>query len=486
MVIFKTEDLTFSYPKSDKKALDGVNLEINSGEFVLLMGESASGKSTLLLLLKKELAPYGKLNGKIIANSDSIAFVSQNPDTSFVSENVRGELVFALENKALDNKEIAVRLGEIASFFNINHILDCNLSELSGGEKAAVSIASAMIDSADVLILDEPFAQLDPKAVLSVSSLLKRINEELGVTVILASHTSAEVIDLCDRIIVLEKGKCICSDSVRMAVKNESVLPFFPICARLFEERPLTVKEALKFASVLKEKPCAEQKETQEVVKLKNVTFSYSKRSADILSRLTYTAYQGRINAVIGANGSGKTTLLKIIAGIKKPYAGKVKAQGKIAYMPQDVRFLFRKDTVGEEISPDTAKLFGIDDCMAQHPFDLSGGQAQKLAFGILLEQDPDIFLLDEPSKAFDHTSKKTLARILKKLCENGKTVIMVSHDIDFVGEVSDYVSFLSDGVISSAGGRRQVLSALKFYTTQVRRITAKHLDNAVSTEDLL
>lgn len=486
MAVFKTENLTFSYPKSDKKAVDNINIEIEKGELVLLMGESGSGKSTLLRLLKTELSPFGKITGNILSNCKSVAFVQQNPDTSFVSETVRGELAFSLENRNMTDSEIAVRIGEISSFFNINDILDCRLSCLSGGEKAIVSIASAMIDDADVLILDEPFAQLDPKAVLSVSSMLKRINTELGVTVIMASHSSAEVIDFCDRLIVLKGGMCICNTSVREAVKDNSLLDFFPAFTGLFDERPLTVKEAIPLSEKFREKPLTSESETEPTVVLKNITFAYGKKEPDILSRLSYTAYKGKINSVIGSNGSGKTTLLKVIGGIKKAYSGKVKATGKVCYMPQNVRCLFTKDTVGEEISPATAEKLGIADCINQHPFDLSGGQAQKLAFGILLEQNADVFLLDEPSKAFDAQSKKSLAEILKGLCSQGKTVIMVSHDIEFVGEVSDYVSFLSDGIISSAGGRREVLSSLKFYTTQIRRITAWNLDFAVSAEDLI
>lgn len=486
MAVFKTENLTFTYPRSDKKALDNVSIEIEKGDFVLVMGESGSGKSTLLRLLKTELSPFGRVTGSIASSSKSIAFVQQNPDTSFVSETVREELVFALENKRMTDSQIAVRLGEISSFFNLNDILDNKLSCLSGGEKSAVAIASAMIDNNDVLILDEPFAQLDPKAVLSVSSMLKRINTELGVTVIMASHSSAEVIDFCDRLIVLKNGACVCNSTVNDAVKDDSLLDFFPAFTRLFDERPLSVKQAISLSKKFSEKPLANQNKTEPAVTLKNVTFAYDKNLPDILNRLSYTAYKGKINTIIGSNGSGKTTLLKVIGGIKKAYSGKVRASGKICYMPQNVRCLFTKDTVGEEISPATAESLGIAACINQHPFDLSGGQAQKLAFGILIEQNADILLLDEPSKAFDNQSKKSLAALLKSLCNSGKTVIMVSHDLDFAGEISDYVSFLSDGIISSAGERRETLSSLKFYTTQIRRITAGNLDFAVSAEDLI
>ncbi len=486
MALFKTENLSFSYPKSDKKALDCINFEIEKGDFVLLMGESGSGKSTLLRLLKKEIAPFGSLSGSIISQSENIAFVHQSPDTSFVSENVRGELAFALENKAYDRDKIAVRIGETASFFNIADILDRDISTLSGGEKATVAVAAAIIDDADTLILDEPFAQLDPKSVISVASMLKRLNTQLGITVIMSSHSSDEVIDFCNSFAVLERGKMIFFGSTNEAVKIEPLLDFFPVYTRLFEERPLTVSQAIPLAKNLRQKEFTPNTKGKTAVQLKNVTFSYAKKDRDILSRLSYSAYSGCINSVIGANGSGKTTLLKLIAGIKKPLGGKVAVNGRVGYMSQNVRYLFTEDTVAQEIKTDTAEKLGISDCLSLHPFDLSAGQAQKLALGILLEQGADIFLLDEPSKAFDERSKRKLAELLKSLCSDGKTVIIVTHDIDFAGEVSDYVSFLSDGVISTAGERRQVFSSLKFYTTQIRRITSRTLESAVSAEDLV
>ena len=184
MALFETKNLTFSYPLSDKTALKNVDLKVEQGEFILVMGKSGSGKSTLLRLLKKEIAPVGKIGGEININCDSIGFVGQNPETSFVCDNVRSELAFALENEKYSNDEITVRIGETASFFNLNFLLDKKIDELSGGEKASVAIASAIISDVQVLLLDEPLSQLDPKAVTTVKSMLKRINEELGVTVI--------------------------------------------------------------------------------------------------------------------------------------------------------------------------------------------------------------------------------------------------------------------------------------------------------------
>ena len=358
MALFETKNLTFSYPLSDKTALKNVDLKVEQGEFILVMGKSGSGKSTLLRLLKKEIAPVGKIGGEININCDSIGFVGQNPETSFVCDNVRSELAFVLENEKYSNDEITVRIGETASFFNLNFLLDKKIDELSGGEKASVAIASAIISDVQVLLLDEPLSQLDPKAVTTVSSMLKRINEELGVTVIVVSHSSEEFVDFCDRLVILENGEIICNDTPYNAKNNASLLPYFPICTRLFDERPLNIKSAVSLADKLKEKPLENKNENKSevCVNLKNITFAYNKNQKDILSFLNFKAYKAQINCIIGANGSGKTTLLKVIAGIKKQYFGKSKILGKCSYMPQNVKYLFTKDLVSEEIDAQTAE----------------------------------------------------------------------------------------------------------------------------------
>lgn len=480
MVLFKTEGLSFAYPDAVVKALNNVSFEVNKGEFILVMGKTGSGKSTLLKMLVPELAPFGKVTGDIINHSKTVGYVPQNPELSFVSETVRGELAFAPENQRLDQNAIALRIGEIASFFNLTPLLDRKISTLSGGEKAAVAIAAVIAGDVDAVILDEPLAQLDSKAAGDLIHLLKRINHELGVTVILSSHLSDGVINLCDRLLVLDKGSVV-FDSDPSKVNSE-VLPFYPLSAKLFDSHPLTVKKAIACADGLKEKPLQNTDKADEVIHLKNITFAYGRKEPDILDGLCYKAYKGKIHCIIGANGSGKTTLLKIIAGIKKPYAGKRSVNGRIAYMPQSPQYLFTKDTVGEEIRTDTAKYFGLDEYINHHPYDLSGGQQQKLALAILSEQEYDILLLDEPTKALDVFYKQEFVSYIKAL---NKTVIIVSHDLDFVGDAADYVSFLSDGVITLNGERRQVLSNLNFYTTQVRRITKNILSSAVSVEDL-
>lgn len=486
MAYIETKNLTFSYPSVSVNALENISLRVNEGEFVLLMGRSGSGKSTLLRLLKKEIAPYGNLNGSIESSFAESAFVVQNTDSSFVSQNVRGELVFALENKGMENDKIAVKLGETASFFNLTEILDADISTLSGGERATVAVAAAMISSPKLLILDEPFSQLDPKALSQLVSLLKRVNDELGTTIIMSSHISDRIVDICDKMFVLEKGRLIAEGSPEELAKDDSLLSFFPIYTSLFDSRPLTVKEAVSCHGNFSEKELNAKDFKDKAIELKNIVFAYGKNERDILDRLSMTVFKGSVHSVIGANGSGKTTLLKVIAGIKKQYSGKVKLKGKVAYLPQNPQYLFTKDTVLEEVGQSSAKTLCPNDFEIRHPYDLSGGEMQKLAIEILLKNDFDIILMDEPTKSLDYFSKQELKRIINSLINQGKTVVIVSHDLDFVGEASDFVSFLSDGIITITGDRRTVFSSLDFYTTQIRRVTKSSLSSAVALEDIV
>ena len=206
MALFETKNLTFSYPLSDKTALKNVDLKVEQGEFILVMGKSGSGKSTLLRLLKKEIAPVGKIGGEININCDSIGFVGQNPETSFVCDNVRSELAFVLENEKYSNDEITVRIGETASFFNLNFLLDKKIDELSGGEKASVAIASAIISDVQVLLLDEPLSNLDAKLRTQMRSQIALLHKRLETTFIYVTHDQTEAMTMADRIVVMKDG----------------------------------------------------------------------------------------------------------------------------------------------------------------------------------------------------------------------------------------------------------------------------------------
>lgn len=491
MAVIEAKELTFTYPDRTSPALKNVSFSVNEGEFILLMGRSGSGKTTLLRLMKKELAPFGNLMGLLKCSFENTGFVFQNPNDSIITDNVISELAFSMENAGADSGSISRRIGECSAFFNLQDLLDKKTDVLSGGEKQMVSLAASMMTSPDVLFLDEPCAHLDPVAEEKFIQVILRLNRELGTTVIISAHDPEKLLPFADRVMLLEEGrlsKCAPPSEFALWLKKENheMLSAMPPGVRLFEQAPLTVREAIALSSSLSERKEEQANDGETVLELKRLCFAYDKKGRDILFDLSYKAQSGRINAVIGANGSGKSTLLKVIAGVLKPYSGKVKTKLKAALLPQTVQFLFTHDTVGQEISASTAEGLGIGKLLNSHPLDLSGGEARLLGLGIVLESGAELLLLDEPTAGLDAVAKERLADKLKYLCKNGKTVILVTHDLEFAGRYADNVSFLCDKRLSKPAPRREFFSQMELYTTQVRRITRRHLKSAVSEEDIL
>ncbi len=464
--------VNFTYPDSDRKALDNISFTVSEGEFCLLTGESAAGKSTLLRLLKSEIAPVGELSGEIKAYGKT-GYVFQNVEESIVCDKVRSELSFGLTNMGLSGEKIELAVAEIASYFNIEKLLNSSISELSGGEKQLVNLASVMVMKPEILLLDEPCSQLDPVSAEHFLNLVKKLQTDFNITVIISEHSSEEVFDFADSLLLLDNGRLV------IKAKREEAINYIL-------ENDLKIKEAIPIKYTLKGFdikpyiPCDEK--SSEAVRVKNIWYAYNK-GEDVLKGAKFTAYKGKINAIIGANGSGKTTLLKTIAGVCKSYRGNINADGKLSMLTQNVYDLFTQERCGDEVNfGETTDFLGISEIENRHPYDISGGQAQRLAIAKLLERNADIIILDEPTRGLDALLKIRLSDLLKRLCESGKTVILASHDIEFVGAYCNYVSFLSDGIIITSQPRREFFSALSFYTTYVARKTN---GKAVSLNDL-
>ena len=225
MECFKVENLSFTYPNRESETISNVNFEVSSGEFILVCGKSGCGKTTLLRLLKPSLAPYGTLCGNISfagspvseyddrAQAERIGFVMQNPDNQIVTDKVWHELAFGLESLGCKTPEIRTRVSEMASFFGIQDWFYKNVTELSGGQKQLLNLASVMVMQPSVLILDEPTSQLDPIAAQEFLNTLKKINRELGISVILSEHRLEDAFPLADRVIVMDGGKIIADDT---------------------------------------------------------------------------------------------------------------------------------------------------------------------------------------------------------------------------------------------------------------------------------
>lgn len=546
MEAYKIEDLTFSYPNSDTAALNSVSFTVKGGEFVTLCGKSGCGKSTLLRHLKPALAPHGAKNGKIIfegndisditfrEQSERISFVLQNPDNQLVTDKVWHELAFGLESLGISTAEIRVRVAEMASFFGIQTWFYKNVSELSGGQKQLLNLASVMVMQPSVLILDEPTSQLDPIAAQEFFDTLSKINQELGTTIILSGHRLEEAFAISDRVIVMDNGQIIADDvpkNIGKKLREHDMFIALPTAMRIFEsvnsdgECPVTVREGrewlndlqgtIKFNPEVIEDRHEENENLKKTISLKDVWFRYEKNLPDVVRGLSADIYSGEIYAITGGNGTGKTTALSIISGLNKPHRGEVFINGVriqeihnlydglIGVLPQNPQALFVKKTVlldlyemlSDKEMPkeekeyrvqEISKLCELDELLERHPYDLSGGEQQRAALAKILLLKPRILLLDEPTKGLDAHFKEKFAAILSMLKSSGVTIVLVSHDIEFCAKYADRCAMFFDGSVVSEAKPREFFSGKSFYTTAANRMSRHLLPNAVTVEDVI
>ena len=524
----KIENLNFSYPLCNKKAIDNLSLNIKEGEFVLLCGKSGCGKTTLLKQLKKELAPHGEKTGKILfdgrniddlslrESAEKIGFVMQNPDLQIVTDRVWHELAFGLENLGLQSTEIRLHTAEMASYFGINEWFDKKTAELSGGQKQMLNLASVMAMHPDILLLDEPTSQLDPIAAENFLFTVSKINRELGTTVILTEQRLEEAFTYAGRVVVMENGSIAFDGTPEEVGESLDSMPAFmqsaaPTAMRIFgrfggEKCPVTVRDGRNYLKETEHKNEAVYTEKSfgntDAVELKDICFRYDKDGKDVLKNLSLKIPENSFFAILGGNGAGKTTLLKIISSIFLPYSGKIKIFGekpkkskmKIVALPQDVQALFTSKTVMldlKEIEKDErkisemAELVKIKNLLEKHPFDLSGGEQQRVAFAKVLLCNPKILLLDEPTKGMDAEFKSDFANIVGSLKNNGCTVIMISHDVEFCAKYADLCAMLFDGEITAVSPAHRFFNENRFYTTAANRMARGIIKNAVTDEDI-
>lgn len=521
----RVENLTFSYPNSRKAALENINMKVLPGEFVVVCGGSGSGKTTLLRLLKPVIAPFGEktaniyIDGKNVdelserEQAEEIGYVMQNPDSQIVCDKVWHELAFGLESLSCGEEEIRTRVAEMASFFGIQSWFYKKVSELSGGQKQLLNLASVMVMRPSVLILDEPTSQLDPIAAHDFLQAVFKINRELGTTVILSEHRLEEAIPLADKVAVIENSHLLIFGTPQNTARflketNNIMYAALPTSVRIFYEAngegecPKDVRSARKWLGGMPKNEniaFADKKSMceEDAIRLKNVWFRYEKDLPDILKGLSFCAKSGEIYAIVGGNGVGKSTALSVIAGIKKPYRGSVEIlNGKCtALLPQNPETLFCRKTVLSELQSMTKDRAQIDnviefceleDFCGSHPYDLSGGEKQRVALAMLLLKNPDILLLDEPTKGFDAAFKIKFAHLLKRLKNNGICVIMVSHDIEFCAKYADRCAMMFDGKKVAEDSPRQFCGQNSFYTTAANRISKNIIPGAVLEEDIL
>lgn len=582
MSLIKFKDFSFCY-SDQEKVLSDINLEVDEGEFVLLCGPSGSGKTTILSNIKNEICSGGKSEGTIYydglsigeleeeRSASEIGYLFQNPEDQFVSDNVLQEIAFSLENMGLANWEIRNRIAEMTAFFGLDKYLYKNVNELSGGQKQLVNLCSLLVLKPRLLLLDEPTSQLDPIAAYDFLSILRRLNEEFSITILLTEHRIDNIFPFIDRVVFLDGGQIKYADEPKQislkVQKNAVFRNYLPSVTRIhfllqskynFPDEtkiPLNIREGranLKFIDEqLKKKYGTNislsndsnnnvfkstdvQNIPSNMIQCNDIWFAYMKDHV-VLNGIFLEVNKAEFISILGGNGTGKTTLIQILSGLMKPINGNIKYKKniKLGYVNQNPKAHFREETVRDELSessikcselvlenrkksrinllnhlsksssnsmnnqfystkniPDDEKmelieLFGLSELLDKHPYDCSGGEQQKIAISKALLTKPDVLFLDEPTKGIDPVSKILLGQKLKKLQENGLTIVMTTHDIEFAAEYSGRSILLFDGNIQVDDNPTKVFSKNNFYTTFVNRMVKDYLPNSLIINDV-
>lgn len=579
MNLVEIKDFGFSYPESSRKVLEHVNLNIKEGTLNVIMGRSGCGKSTLLRQLKSVLAPAGEKEGEILyrniplrdtdhrTQSQEIGFVMQNPDNQIVTDKVWHELAFGLESLGYDNATIRLRVAEMASYFGIQKWFYKNVSELSGGQKQLLNLASVMAMHPSLLILDEPTSQLDPIAASDFLETVKKINRDIGTTVLLTEHRLQDIIPYADRVFVMDEGTLFLEGKPReigtkLKEQHHGMFLSMPVPMQIYAGTdsaltcPLTVSEGRQWIREYIEEKGIKKEQIQQAnqrlerqgeknenetagffghlkrqkentppaIQMKDVWFRYEKDSPDVIQDLSLEVKKGEFYALVGGNGTGKSTTLSLLGRVHQPYSGRIYLDGKdlrsfsdrklycgyLGVMPQNPQSIFLKKTVLEDLysviggkkeKPSSeypismkkekaiegiVSLTHLEGLLERHPYDLSGGEQQRLALAKVLLLRPKILLMDEPTKGMDAEYKEELGSILKKLQSHGMTIFMISHDVEFVAEYADTTGLFFEGNIVTSKKTRDFFAGNNFYTTAANRMARGLFPEAVTGKDVV
>ncbi len=577
--IFDIDKFSFAYPDGNDEsgrtylpdALRDTELHVRQGEFVVILGKSGCGKTTLLRQLKPSVTPVGKKKGQIIFDgkdicslddrmaASQIGFVWQDVNAQLVTDKVWHELAFGLESLGYDNGYVRRRVAEMGSFFGLGDIFHRKVMDLSGGQKQLVNLASVMAMSPKVLVLDEPTSQLDPIAANDFINSLVRINRELGTTIIMTEHRLEDVLPVCNRSVVMENGRIIYdgdvrgfAESVRSKRIDRGLYLSMPASVQIYmgleknsgKQLPLTVPDAREWlvdydrkfrenggapvvpeiqnrgadegvngsenqadnvavdkgdkkrGAVNGQKDAGCREEHPVVCSLDEVSFRYERNTGDVLRQVSLDIYANEILMINGSNGCGKSTMLSLIANLYSPYSGKLRIAKNLrtGMLPQNPELLFTRRSVRDELIDandrqqlaEIVRFCRLEELLDRHPYDLSGGEKQRLGLAKVLIADPDILLMDEPTKGLDNGFKMQLADMLRKLQKCGKTIVVVSHDIEFCAVAGDRVALLFDGEVAMVGDVRSYMSDNNFFTTAASRISRNILDGAVTVREVL
>ncbi len=543
MEILRVEDLSFAYSINVwKNTLKGISFSLDRGDLLCVCGPTGGGKSTLLKMLKRELIPAGKLSGKVLLggrrpeefsereSASMVGFVMQRPEQQIVTDRVWHELAFGLENLGIPNKEIRRRVSEMAGYFGIESWFDMCTDELSGGQKQLLNLASVMVMQPEILLLDEPTAQLDPIAASNFIATVSKLNRELGQTVVIVEHRLEEIIPVANKLMVLEDGKVSAMGNTRECVGkmlgNDRMLRAFPAAVRIFSKTrpdatwnqnerivwvssfrdgekaraiPLSVCEGKKYIEDNFAKDATENagsgkisaarsvpkgiREDSPALEFKDVWIRYTREGKDVIRGMDLRVNKGEVFCILGGNGAGKSTAVSAAAGLVKPYAGRIKVFGRdikdykgqelyrscVSMLPQDVQTVFTGDSI-----------------KGRHPYDLSGGEQQLAALDIVLATSPRLLILDEPTKGIDVYAAEEMSERLRTLVKAGVTIVIVTHDVEFAAKIADKCALLFNGELTSCDEAKRFFAGNYFYTTAANRMTRGIFEDTVTVEDVI
>ena len=508
--VLGVKDFSFTYEGASSPAIAGADFALKRGQVALLLGKSGSGKTTLLRNLKPILAPQGEKTGMIsFCGKDlkdltaeegvgDIGFLFQNPDGQTVMETVYAELAFGLENLGFSAEEIHTVIGDTVSFCGMEHLLAAKTADLSGGQRQLVNLCALLCLRPKLLLLDEPFSQLDPENARRIIEILERLRRETGVAILLSEQRLEQVWDMADQVVYLEEGKIGFVGTPRefTAYASErghilalpAVSEIFARSGKELYHLPLSIPEgqALIAAWGGEEKKQEQNMSApiqiplgKELFRGKEVSFAYPNEKKILLKQISLSLRQGERLVVCGSNGAGKTTLLKTMAGIIKPLQGKWSLSGQgggISYLAQTCQHHFRYDTPHQEFLAidkdyqikedfmDIVKALGVDVFLDEDIYTLSAGQQQRVALVMTLAQEAAVYFLDEPTRGLDGENKRALADILRRKRESG--VILATHDLEFAAAVGTSFATLCHGRLGS------MLSGADFFTQRYWQTT--------------
>lgn len=518
--IISIKNVTFTYLGEEEPAIKNINLEVDSGEFVLILGPSGSGKSSLVNLLNGTIPSIfeGDLEGEVVVDgkdtknnpvmemSKIVGQVFQNPEAQIVNVLVKDEIFFGPENLNLPREEIITNASDAISLVGIEDLLDRDIFQLSGGQMQKVGLASVLSMKPKILVLDQPTANIDPQSTREIFRLLGKLNKELGVTVLIIEHNVDELADLITKVVVMCNGEIVASDVPKnvfgknFKTKSKELGLWTPQFAEIsnelqdqikFSTLPLTIEEAIHpikdamsnlpishFELFSDELESEDVKDDAPIIEIKNLSFIYEVNNVKALSNINLSIHKGDFISIIGKNGSGKSTLAKILTKINKPPENTVFINGKditklnlfdvtkiVGYVFQNPDHQFVEETVFDEVAyslrvrgmaekevvervDNALKIFGLEKYTELSPFELSMGYRRLLSVATMLVVGQDVIILDEPTIGQDQVSCNLLMSYLDQLNKEGKTIIVITHDMRLISDWVGRAVIMSDSKI--------------------------------------